>query len=97
MARTYGSRDAREREYRTPAPAKANRGADLVRLSPLVAPEIHATAFQNAKAMGVSMSMYIAELIRQDQVDENGIPLWWKARMESGKGTEQAPLPLTES
>lgn len=91
MARRYGSRDVREREYEAPAPVEKSPG--LVRLSPLVPPEVHATAFQNAKAMGVSMGKYVAELIRRDQVDGNGVPLWAHELQEEGT---QVPLPLQE-
>ncbi|MFL0028517.1 hypothetical protein ACJBCE_36955 [Streptomyces sp. NBUL23] len=93
MARTYGSRDMRERTYQSPTPVKASRG--LVRLSPLVPPEIHATAFSNAQAMGVSMGKYVAELIRRDQVDENGVPLW-APELRNAEDGPQESLPLPE-
>lgn len=94
MARTYGSRDTRERTYEPPTPVAASKG--LVRLSPLVPPEVHATAFSNAKAMGVSMGKYVAELIRRDQVDENGVPLWARELKDAEEAAGQAPLPLPE-
>lgn len=93
MARTYGSRDVRERQYEAPTPVEKSPG--LVRLSPLVPPDVHATAFQNARAMGVSMGKYIAELIRRDQVDGNGVPLWAHELREADEGA-QVPLPLQE-
>ncbi|MEU6285004.1 hypothetical protein [Streptomyces sp. NPDC047028] len=92
MARTYGSRDAQERQYQPPTPVAASKS--LVRLSPLVPPEVHATAFQNAKALGVSMGKYVAELIRRDQVDEKGVPLW--AQELRAEDDSQEPLPLPE-
>lgn len=93
MARTYGSRDVRERKYEPPTPVTASKG--LVRLSPLVPPDVHATAFENAKAMGVSMGKYITELIRRDQVDANGVPLWAHEAREPNPA--QAELPVNEA
>jgi hypothetical protein len=95
MARTYGSRDTREREYVPPMPVATSKDG-LVRLSPLVHPEIHATAFKNAKAMGWTMGRYVAELIARDQVDENGVPLWARELKDAEEAAAQAPLPLPE-
>lgn len=94
MARTYGSRDTREREYVPPTPVSTSKDG-LVRLSPLVHPEIHATAFKNAKAMGWTMGRYVAELIARDQVDENGVPLW-APEVEEPRPA-QAELPVNET
>jgi len=93
MARTYGSRDAREREYVPPQPVAKSKG--LVRLSPLVPPEIHATAFENARAMGLTMGRYVAELIRRDQVDENGVPVWAPEEPQAEPEVTQTQLPIT--
>ncbi|MBU3865563.1 hypothetical protein KN815_16195 [Streptomyces sp. 4503] len=83
----------RERKYEPPTPVTASKG--LVRLSPLVPPDVHATAFENAKAMGVSMGKYITELIRRDQVDANGVPLWAHEAREPNPA--QAELPVNEA
>lgn len=53
-------------------------------------------AFSNAKAMGVSMGKYVAELIRRDQVDANGVPLWAQELKDAEEAAAQAPLPLPE-
>ncbi|MDF4254673.1 hypothetical protein [Streptomyces sp. WMMB303] len=91
MSRPYGSRDVRDREYVPPvADSKSKR--KLVRLSPLVPREAHARAFANAKASGVSMSKYIAELILRDQLDDSGRPVW--AREAFGE-PDQGELPMT--
>ncbi|MEV5348930.1 hypothetical protein [Streptomyces achromogenes] len=89
MARPYGSRDAEEREYVPPVRDKKRRG--LVRLSPMVPAEIHAAAYENAKAAGVSMGKYVAELIRRDQLDANGRPVW----ADEAFGPDQGELPMT--
>ncbi|ELP62438.1 hypothetical protein STRTUCAR8_00007 [Streptomyces turgidiscabies Car8] len=94
MARPYGSRSTREREYIPPLPDSKSK-EKLVRLSPLVPPEIHAAAFQNAKALGMTMGKYVAELIARDQVDENGVPLWASEVREPGPA--QAELPVIET
>lgn len=90
MARPYGSRDAEEREYRPPVQDKKRHG--LVRLSPMVPADVHATAYANAKAAGVSMGKYLAELIRRDQVDETGTPVW-ATEVFGAEG--QGELPMT--
>ncbi|GAA2110979.1 hypothetical protein [Streptomyces synnematoformans] len=64
----------REREYVPPAADPKSKS--LVRLAPLVPPEVHARVYANARASGVSMGKYIAELIMRDQLDENGRPVW---------------------
>lgn len=92
MARTYGSRDTREREYEPPMPVAKSKG--LVRLSPLVPPEVHATAFKNAQAMGVSMGKYVAALIARDQVDENGVPLWASEIQEPQAAQAELPVEI---
>jgi hypothetical protein len=91
MSRPYGSRDARDREYVPPVadPKSKNK---LVRLSPLVPPEAHAKAFANAKASGVSMGRYLAELILRDQLDEHGRPVW---ASEAFGEPDQGELPMT--
>ncbi|MFF0430366.1 hypothetical protein ACFYUJ_39140 [Streptomyces sp. NPDC004520] len=90
MARPYGSRDAEEREYVPPVRDKKRHG--LVRLSPMVPAEVHAAAYANARAAGVSMGKYLAELIRRDQLDESGCPVWApEAFGEPG----QRELPMT--
>ncbi|WP_327299959.1 hypothetical protein [Streptomyces sp. NBC_01197] len=94
MARPYGSRSTREREYIPPTPDAKSKDK-LVRLSPLVPVEIHATAFQNARALGMTMGRYVAELIRRDQVDENGVPLWAPETETEDQAGEAAQLPLT--
>ncbi|ATL88797.1 hypothetical protein SMALA_8651 (plasmid) [Streptomyces malaysiensis subsp. malaysiensis] len=45
--------------------------------------------------MGVSMGKYIAELIRRDQVDENGVPLW--AHEVGEPEPAQAELPVNKA
>ncbi|WP_326655609.1 hypothetical protein [Streptomyces sp. NBC_01750] len=55
----------------------------------MVPAEVHAQAYENAKAAGVSMGRYIAELIRRDQVDDNGRPVW---AAEAFGDHEQVPL-----
>ncbi|MEU3084099.1 MULTISPECIES: hypothetical protein [Streptomyces albidoflavus group] len=75
MSRPYGSRNARDREY-VPPVADSKSKNKLVRLSPLVPLDVHAIAYANAKAAGVSMSKYIAELVRRDQLDDAGRPVW---------------------
>ncbi len=90
MARPYGSRDAEEREYVPPVQDKKRHG--LVRLSPMVPADVHAAAYANAKASGVSMGKYLAELIRRDQLDQSGRPVWAsEAFGEPGQGE----LPMT--
>ncbi|MFF3460483.1 hypothetical protein ACFYXH_40635 [Streptomyces sp. NPDC002730] len=55
----------------------------------MVPAEVHAQAYENAKAAGVSMGRYLAELIRRDQVDDNGRPVW---AAEAFGDHEQVPL-----
>ncbi|MGF3141027.1 hypothetical protein [Streptomyces diastaticus] len=69
---------------------KKRRG--LVRLSPMVPADVHAAAYANAKAAGVSMGKYIAELIRRDQLNEHGRPVW--AGDAFGE-PDQGELPMT--
>jgi hypothetical protein len=58
----------------------------------MVPADVHATAYANAKAAGVSMGKYLAELIRRDQLDESGRPVWARdAFGEPGQGE----LPMT--
>ncbi|WP_431776314.1 hypothetical protein [Streptomyces cucumeris] len=90
MARPYGSRDEEEREYVPPVRDKKRHG--LVRLSPLVPAEVHATAYANAKAAGVSMGKYLAELIKRDQLDESGRPVWAREAFDK---PDQGELPMT--
>ncbi|MEU5547158.1 hypothetical protein AB0G85_33080 [Streptomyces sioyaensis] len=81
----------REREY-VPPVADSKSKNKLVRLSPLVPPEVHARVFANAKASGVSMGKYLAELIMRDQLDASGCPVW--AREAFGE-PDQGELPMT--
>ncbi|MFJ8957353.1 hypothetical protein ACIRO1_45410 [Streptomyces sp. NPDC102381] len=71
----------------------------LVRLSPMVKPETHAQAYINAKAAGITVGLYITRLIEQDQLDDNGVPLWRVAEIEAEekKAAEEEgkQLPLT--
>lgn len=90
MPRPYGSRDAEEREYVPPVQDKKRHG--LVRLSPMVPADVHKTAYDNAKAAGVSVGKYLAELIRRDQVDETGAPVWARDAFDDGG---QGELPMT--
>jgi hypothetical protein len=48
----------------------------------------HAKAHGAAAAAGVSLSGYLAELVRRDELDAEGRPLWAEPRPEE--------LPLTE-
>ncbi|WP_330469320.1 type II toxin-antitoxin system HicB family antitoxin (plasmid) [Streptomyces longwoodensis] len=91
MPRPYGSRDAHDRDY-VPPVADSKSKNKLVRLSPLVPPEVHARAFANAKASGVTMGKYIAELIRRDQLDQSGRPVW---ASEAFGEPDQGELPMT--
>lgn len=90
MPRPYGSRDTEEREYVPPVRDKKRHG--LVRLSPMVPAEAHAAAYANAKAAGVSMGKYLAELIMRDQLDEHGRPVW---ACEAFGEPAQGELPMT--
>ncbi|MFE5730229.1 hypothetical protein ACFQ7A_04855 [Streptomyces sp. NPDC056528] len=90
MARPYGSRDAEEREYVPPVRDKKRKG--LVRLSPMVPPEVHEAAYANAKAAGVSMGKYLAALIQRDQLDTSGRPVWAN---EAFGQSDQGQLPMT--
>ncbi|MGW1765019.1 hypothetical protein ACWCQL_13210 [Streptomyces sp. NPDC002073] len=92
MARPYGSRDTAERGYVPPVKDKKRHG--LVRLSPLVPADVHKQAYDNAKAAGVSMSLYLAELIRRDELDESGAPVWAADALPGAKAG-QKELPLT--
>ena len=51
--------------------------------------EIHEKASRAADAAGVSLTLYLQKLIANDQVDENGCPVWLP-RVD----TEQEELPL---
>jgi hypothetical protein len=96
MARPYGSRNAqeREREYVAPMVHKNRRG--LVRLSPMVPAEVHAKAFANAKAAGVTMGYYITQLIERDQLNNEGVPVWRAEELEQeAEQEEDERLPLT--
>jgi hypothetical protein len=96
MARPYGSRDAQEREYVPPVADTKRQG--LVRLSPLVPPDVHAKAHNLAKAAGVSMGRYLAELIARDhaQADEStGAPAWAREAFGQATGHGQGELPMT--
>ncbi|MFJ2406678.1 hypothetical protein ACIOUE_35865 [Streptomyces xanthochromogenes] len=81
----------RDRDY-VPPVADSKSRTKLVRLSPLVPPDVHAQAFANAKASGVSMGKYLAELIRRDTLDENGRPVW---AVEAFGEPDQGELPMT--
>ena len=55
-----------------------------------VAPSTRAKARAVADALGVSMSAYLDTLVANDELDDNGRPLWW---VEPDSG--QAELPMT--
>lgn len=55
-----------------------------------VAPERHAKAHAAAAAMGVAVATYLDELIARDQVDAEGLPVWW----EHPPARQQEELPL---
>jgi hypothetical protein len=42
-----------------------------------VPPEIKAKAESMAAALGISLGAYLEELLRREQVDEHGRPVWW--------------------
>ncbi|MFI9031128.1 hypothetical protein [Streptomyces sp. NPDC053560] len=73
-------------------PVRDKKRHGLVRLSPMVPADVHAQAYANAKAAGVSMGRYIAELIKRDQLNEDGAPVWAD---EAFGEQDQGELPLT--
>lgn len=90
MARPYGSRNSQEREYLAPMVHADRKG--MVRLTGMVPAEVHAQAFINAKAAGMTMGLYLKRLVEQDQLNENGVPLWRLAEIEEEETAEQLPL-----
>lgn len=80
MARPYGTRNAQEREYIAPMVHADRKG--LVRLTGMVPAELHALAYRNAKAAGITMGLYLKRLVEQDPVNEDGVPLWRVAELE---------------
>ncbi|MFF1399345.1 hypothetical protein ACFVZD_36800 [Streptomyces sp. NPDC058287] len=77
----------------TPVRDKKRQG--MVRLSPMVPPEVHAQAYANARAAGVSMGKYLAELIKRDQVDDSGCPVWAREVFGDLSESDQGELPMT--
>lgn len=54
--------------------ARAGRTAQLpVRVRPVIS----AKANRIADAAGVSLSAYVDALLEREELDENGIPVWW--------------------
>ncbi|MFI1734950.1 hypothetical protein ACH40E_38205 [Streptomyces acidicola] len=96
MARPYGSRNAHDREYVAPMVHADRKG--MVRLTGMVPAEVHAQAYNNAKASGITLGLYLKRLVEQDQLNEDGVPLWRLAELEAErKAAEQEgnQLPLT--
>lgn len=60
-------------------------------LQGLVSYDMHSKARQAANAAGVSMGIYLDELIRRDEVDEAGCPLWLPPKKAS---EDQHEFPL---
>lgn len=59
-----------------------------VGLDAALAPKV----IKSAKALGVSVSWYLAELARRDEVNEDGLPLW----SAEGRSERQLQLPTND-
>jgi hypothetical protein len=57
-------------------PSKTTDLHERVLVQARVTPELRAKAHKAAAALNVSMAVYLAELIKRDEVDENGRPSW---------------------
>jgi hypothetical protein len=58
-----------------------------------VEPETLDRVYAVAEALGVSLTAYVEELIRHDQLDEQGRPVWWTDPAPQ----DQEELPLTQT
>ncbi|MEU0074078.1 hypothetical protein ABZ027_31755 [Streptomyces sp. NPDC006332] len=87
MARPYGSRNAQERDYVTPMVHSDRKG--MVRLTGMVPADLHAMAYRNAKAAGITMGLYLKRLVEQDQLNEDGVPLWRIAELDSESAADE--------
>ncbi len=69
---------------------RARPGVVTVRVNAHVTPEAKAKADAIADALGISMSAYLEDLIRQEQLDEQGRPV----RQMAPVPRDQEELPL---
>lgn len=54
-----------------------------------VSPTTRDKARSVADALGVSMSAYLDSLVANDQLDENGRPVWWTDEHDPGRAAEE--------
>lgn len=76
-----------------PGRPRRKRGVPRVPLRARVEPETLDRVYAVAEALGVSLTAYVEELIRHDQLDERGRPVWWTGPVS----TDQEELPLTQT
>jgi hypothetical protein len=76
-----------------PGRPRRKRGVPRVPLRARVEPETLDRVYAVAEVLGVSLTAYVEELIRHDQLDEHGRPVWWTAPIPS----DQEELPLSKS
>ncbi|MFL6057120.1 MAG: hypothetical protein ACJ72W_30110 [Actinoallomurus sp.] len=69
-------RGRRQRGNSMPRAAKTAKPGELIATGLRLDGAEYTKAHIAAAAAGLSLSGYIAALVRQDQVDENGRPLW---------------------
>ena len=85
MSRPYGSPQLDPRQPQ-------QHGNGRVKLVGYVDTETHAQAKSAAFAGGMSIGLYLAELIKRDQLDEQGRPIW---ALQTDEATQ--PLPGMEA
>jgi hypothetical protein len=73
-----------------PGRPRRPRGVPRVPLRARVEPETLDRVYAIAEALGVSLTAYVEELIRHDQLDERGRPVWWA----DPEPRDQQELPL---
>lgn len=83
-------------------------GPHLPELRGRVDPDRYAKASRIADAIGVSVGTYLDELVKREELDEHGRPIWWTTpvRHEAGvmvwetspaRPDQQEELPLDKS
>ncbi|WP_432497835.1 toxin-antitoxin system HicB family antitoxin [Kineococcus auxinigenes] len=75
-----------------PSPVGRTRrpnGTTSVRFTMRVNEEAHEKAARAAAALGLTMAAYFEHLLRREELDESGRPLWWSQHQEE--------LPLSQS
>lgn len=89
---TYG-----RRKTKNPAPSDTPTVGGRVLLQVRVPPELRDKARRAAESLDISLTLYVAELLTRDAVDENGRPAWTPMLMPWAEPTEPLALDLNEA